>query len=76
MSLNTGMSRTSMLMYVDNSIHQIKHLDITLEVVSPSDRHGRIYINDSWSSFEHKFGIEMNSFINHQSHPARQSHPV
>ena len=43
MSLNTGMSRTSMLMYVDNSIHQIKHLDITLEVVSPSDRHGRIY---------------------------------
>ena len=30
------------------------------------------YINDSWKSYEPKFGVEMISFINHQSHPAHQ----
>ena len=51
MSLNTGMSRTSMSWHVhDVDVilftkipNKAPDLDITLEVVSLSDRHGRIY---------------------------------
>ena len=67
MSLNTGMSELACWCNSSNdspNIAQTSHWKLCLRQI---DMEG--YIHDSWRSFEHKFGIEMISFINHQSHP-------
>ena len=47
---------------------QTSHLRLSLSEINME-----VYINNNWEDFDHKFGIEMISFINHQSHPAHQS---
>ena len=72
--LNLEMSRPSMPMQL--CVLLTKYCTfITLEVVSQSDRHGRINKRQS-EECEHEFGIEIISFIKLSKSPAHQSHPV
>ena len=63
-------ARLSALLYSPNNA-QTSHFKLLLSHVNME---GKIY--DSREDVDHKFGIEIISLFNYQSHPAHQSHPV